>query len=150
MGFGPAYVAHIPPLEGWHSRDSLWYGARARVAYITAKSKKKEETGYVMPRLFSGPATAGPGSQVTKGFRHGRPLAPGFKTLKLKLKAEKKTEAETNQSQPSQSSKPVAQTRCSPLHLLHRLRRPCAATSAWRLCWLGTSRCECRPLASPW
>ena len=40
MGFGPTYVAHIPPLEGWYSRDSLCYGVGARVAYITAKAKK--------------------------------------------------------------------------------------------------------------
>ena len=32
MGFGPTYVAHTPPLRGWHSRDSLCYGAGARVA----------------------------------------------------------------------------------------------------------------------
>ena len=31
------YVAHIPPLRGWYSRDSLCYGVRARVMYITAK-----------------------------------------------------------------------------------------------------------------
>ena len=43
MGFGPTNVAHIPPLKGWHSRDSLCYGAGARVAYITAKAKKKEK-----------------------------------------------------------------------------------------------------------
>ena len=36
--------------------------------------------------VISGPATAGPGSQVTKGFRHGRFLTPGFTPLKLKLK----------------------------------------------------------------
>ena len=35
-----AYVAHIPPLEGWYSIDSLCYGAGARMAYITAKAKK--------------------------------------------------------------------------------------------------------------
>ena len=40
MGFGPTYVAHIPPLEGWYSRDSLCYGVGARVAYISAKAKK--------------------------------------------------------------------------------------------------------------
>ena len=37
MGFGPAYVAHIPPIIPpiivWYSRDSL-------VAYITAKATK--------------------------------------------------------------------------------------------------------------
>ena len=38
MGFGPTYVAHIPPLEGWYSRDSLCYGVGARVVYITAKN----------------------------------------------------------------------------------------------------------------
>ena len=43
MGFGPAYVAHIPPLEGWYSRDSLCYGVGACVAYITAKSKYKKQ-----------------------------------------------------------------------------------------------------------
>ena len=42
MGFGPTYVAHIPPLEGWYSRDSLCYGVGAHVVYITAKAKKKE------------------------------------------------------------------------------------------------------------
>ena len=36
------YVAHIPPLEGWYSRDSLCYGVGARVAYITAKAAKKK------------------------------------------------------------------------------------------------------------
>ena len=36
MGFGPTYVAHIPPLEGWYSRDSLCYGVGARVVYIAA------------------------------------------------------------------------------------------------------------------
>ena len=41
MGFGPTYVAHIPPLEGWYRRDPLCYGAGARVAYITAKANKK-------------------------------------------------------------------------------------------------------------
>ena len=41
MGFGPTYVAHIPPLEGWYSRDSLCYGVGARVVCITAKAKKK-------------------------------------------------------------------------------------------------------------
>ena len=35
----PAYVAHIPPLEGWYSRDSLCCGVGARMAYITAKCK---------------------------------------------------------------------------------------------------------------
>ena len=39
--FGPTYVAHIPPLEGWYSRDSLCYGVRARVVYLTAKCKKE-------------------------------------------------------------------------------------------------------------
>ena len=42
MGFGPTYVAHIPPLEGWYSRDSLCYGVGARVVYITAKNAKKK------------------------------------------------------------------------------------------------------------
>ena len=37
MGFGPAYVAHIPPLEGWYSRDSLCYGVGARVATTLAR-----------------------------------------------------------------------------------------------------------------
>ena len=40
---GPTYVAHIPPLEGWYSRDSLCCGVGACMAYITAKCKKKEE-----------------------------------------------------------------------------------------------------------
>ena len=31
------YVAHIPPLGGWYSRDLLCYGVGARVMYITAK-----------------------------------------------------------------------------------------------------------------
>ena len=39
MGFGPTYVAHIPPLRGWYSRDSLCYGVGARMAYITANAK---------------------------------------------------------------------------------------------------------------
>ena len=43
MGFGPTYVAHIPPLEGWYSRDSLCYEVGARVAYITAKAKKSKK-----------------------------------------------------------------------------------------------------------
>ena len=42
MGFGPTYVAHIPPIVVWYSRDSLCYGVGARVAYITAKTKKKQ------------------------------------------------------------------------------------------------------------
>ena len=42
MGFGPIYVAHIPPLRGWHSRDSLFYWVGARMAYITSKAKKKD------------------------------------------------------------------------------------------------------------
>ena len=47
MGFGPTYVAHIPPLEGWYSRDSLCYdGVGARVVYITAKCKKKRKKLY--------------------------------------------------------------------------------------------------------
>ena len=41
MGFGPTYVAHIPPIVVWYNRDSLCYGVGARVAYITAKAKKK-------------------------------------------------------------------------------------------------------------
>ena len=41
MGFGPTYVAHILPLRGWYSKDSLCYGVGARVVYITAKAKKK-------------------------------------------------------------------------------------------------------------
>ena len=41
--------------------------------------------------VISGPATAGPGSQVTKGFRHGRFLTPGFTPLKLKLKLNSST-----------------------------------------------------------
>ena len=46
--------------------------------------------------VISGPATAGPGSQVTKGFRHGRFLTPGFTPLKLKLKLNMiETESET-------------------------------------------------------
>ena len=40
MGFGPTYVAHIPPIVVWYNRDSLCYGVGARVAYITAKAKK--------------------------------------------------------------------------------------------------------------
>ena len=39
MGFGPTYVAHIPPLEGWYSRDSLCYGVGARMMYIMQKCK---------------------------------------------------------------------------------------------------------------
>ena len=35
-------MAHIPPLEGWYSRDSLCYGVGAYMAYITAKAKKNE------------------------------------------------------------------------------------------------------------
>ena len=41
MGFGPTYVAHIPPIVVWYSRDSLCYGVGACMAYITAKAKKK-------------------------------------------------------------------------------------------------------------
>ena len=36
-GFDPTYVAHIPPLRGWYSRDSLCYGVGARMMYINAK-----------------------------------------------------------------------------------------------------------------
>ena len=42
MGFGPTYVAHIPPIVVWYSRDSLCYGVGARVAYITAKKQKSD------------------------------------------------------------------------------------------------------------
>ena len=35
-----SYVAHIPPLKGWYSRDSLCYGVGARVEYINAKMQK--------------------------------------------------------------------------------------------------------------
>ena len=35
MGFGSTYVAHIPPIVVWYSRDSLCYGVGARMAYIT-------------------------------------------------------------------------------------------------------------------
>ena len=41
MGFGPTYVAHIPPIVVWHSRDLLCYGVGACMAYITAKAKAK-------------------------------------------------------------------------------------------------------------
>ena len=41
-GFGPTYVAHIPPIVVWYSRDSLCYGVGACMAYITAKAKKKK------------------------------------------------------------------------------------------------------------
>ena len=46
MGFGPTYVAHIPPLGGRYSRDSLCYGVGARVAYKTAKAKNKNLNKY--------------------------------------------------------------------------------------------------------
>ena len=46
-GFGPTYVAHIPPLEGWYSRDSLCYGVGARVAYITAKAKRQKKLEFI-------------------------------------------------------------------------------------------------------
>ena len=49
MGFGPTYVAHIPPLRGWYNRDSLCYGVGARVVYLTAKCKKKNTSNLVYP-----------------------------------------------------------------------------------------------------
>jgi hypothetical protein len=33
-------LAHIPPLEGWYSRDSLCYGVGARMMYIMQKFKE--------------------------------------------------------------------------------------------------------------
>ena len=33
-------MAHIPPLRGWFSRDSLCYGVGARMEYINAKMQK--------------------------------------------------------------------------------------------------------------
>ena len=56
MGFGPTYVAHIPPLEGWYSRDSLCYGVGARVAYITAKSKMFFGGGVYLPTCNPDPS----------------------------------------------------------------------------------------------
>ena len=38
-------TCHIPPIVVWYSRDSLCYGVGARVAYITAKCKKKMRDG---------------------------------------------------------------------------------------------------------
>ena len=43
MGFGPAYVAHTPPLEGWYSRDSICCGARARVVCGVYNCKKQKQ-----------------------------------------------------------------------------------------------------------
>ena len=55
MGSGPAYVAHIPPLRVWYSRDSLCalcYGVAvgARMAYITTKIQKNASEATYLER----------------------------------------------------------------------------------------------------
>ena len=45
------YVAHIPPLRGWYSRDSLCHGVGARVAYINTKIQMRS-LSFVRPLSY--------------------------------------------------------------------------------------------------
>ena len=41
-------MAHIPPREGWYSRDSLCYGVGARMEYINVKIQKNTNSYFLL------------------------------------------------------------------------------------------------------
>ena len=52
MGFGPTYVAHIPPLEGWYSRDSLCYGVGALLGACGVYNYKMQRNGLALAHSY--------------------------------------------------------------------------------------------------